>query len=100
MIVKQYVFTETPEFRPPKTGEWFLLDDAPVKAAWGGPNVEYPILAREVHEVEIPDPVPAWIKEAADDIWAILAFHDRATLATAIAQYYRAAKAEGKLDDI
>jgi len=96
MIVKEHVFRETNQVRVPKEGEWFLLDDRPIQAA-GDLKTPRLVLTREVREVEIPDPVPAWIVEAANDIWTT---HSTAALASVIAQHYHAAKAEGRLDDV
>jgi len=64
--VKQYVFTETPEVRSPKKGEWCMVEDETFvqpRSDWASSR---PIFTREVREVEVPDPVPAW-KELLDD---------------------------------
>jgi len=103
MIVKQYVFTETNEVRPPKAGEWFLLNGEPQIANidYSGSRSRYwPILTREVREVEIPDPVPAWIEEAADRVWADCRECHWRDITETIASHYRAAKAEGRLDEL
>jgi len=95
--VKQYVFTETGEVRPPKKGEWCMVEDENFmqpRSDWASSR---PIITREVREVEVPDPVPAWLEEAYQEGIREVVFCS--TTYHRIAKAYRKAKAEGRLDD-
>ena len=107
MKVKQTIFTDRAvQPKEIKDGDWFRPDSCTFYCLWRSDTPTQRLSSnivcdREEREVEVPDPVPEWVENAAEEIYGALHLAStpsgsKAIITSKIMEHYNAASNETK----